>query len=301
MKQRTKLKIGTRGSALALRQAAIVKELLIDVVDDIEIIPITTTGDNIKDKNLDEFGGKGLFTKEIEEALLDKRIDIAVHSMKDVSTILPDKLLIPCMLPREDVRDAFISHIAPDLMSLPQGVKFGTSSLRRAAQVLQLRPDLEIVNFRGNVDTRLRKLEAGIADATLLACAGLIRGGNQSAITQIFDTETILPAVAQGALGIQCREDNAAVLELLRPLNHQETFDCVTVERIFLRALDGSCRMPIAGLARIEGEMLHFEGFVAARDGSLCHREKFSCNVNEACSKAQQLGTEMKGKINHAA
>ena len=288
------LKIGTRSSPLALKQAEIVKALLRNIVDEIEIIPFTTTGDNIKDINLDEFGGKGLFTKEIEEALLDGRIDIAVHSMKDVATVIPEGLVIPCMLPREDVRDAFISHTAPDLMSLPPGAKFGTSSLRRASQILHLRPDLEIVNFRGNIDTRLRKLQAGVADATMLACAGLIRSNNQDAITQIFSTDMILPAVAQGALGIQCREDNVNVLKLLTSLNHQETFDCVTVERIFLKTLDGSCRTPIAGLARIDGDVLHFEGLVASRDGKVCHREKFSCAVADAGGMAWQLGVEMK-------
>ena len=292
------MRIGTRSSPLALRQAQIVKNLLIHeqlfAPDEIEIIPFKTTGDIITNQNLDEFGGKGLFTKEIEEALIDNKIDIAVHSMKDVATILPAQLAIPCTLPREDVRDAFISHIAKDIASLPKGAKFGTCSLRRASQVLHLRPDLEIVMFRGNIDTRLRKLEEGLADATLLACAGLIRNNQHSYITSILNTDEMLPAVAQGALGVQCRVADKVTYSMLEYLNHKETFECVNVERTFLRALDGSCRTPIAGLATLDGDNIHFEGLVASRDGSICKRERFVCGLINAQDMAWELGKQMR-------
>jgi hydroxymethylbilane synthase len=268
------LRIGTRGSPLALAQAHEVRGRLMAAhklpESAFEIKIYKTTGDVILDRPLAEVGGKGLFTKEIEEALIAREIDLAVHSMKDMQTVLPDGLGIGAVLPREDVRDAFISLAYPSLVALPKGAVVGTSSLRRQAQVLRVRPDLKVVGFRGNVQTRLKKLADGVADATLLACAGLKRLGLADRITSEIATEQVLPAVAQGAIAIEIREDDAETGQLVAALNHEATAICVTAERAFLTRLEGSCRTPIAGLAELSAGTLSFRGMTFSPDGASC-------------------------------
>ena len=264
--QSTSIKIGTRGSQLALAQAYETRQRLMDAhglsEDDFEIVVIKTTGDMIQDRPLSEAGGKGLFTKEIEEALLDGRIDLAVHSSKDMPTCLPEGLELSTFLPREDVRDAFISSKYGSFAEMPAGAIVGTSSLRRQAMVKKLRPDLEVVMYRGNVQRRLQKLEEGVADATLLACAGLRRLGQAEVITSAIETDDFLPAVGQGAIGIETRNGDERILSLLESIHHANTERALACERALLGALDGSCRTPIAGLAEIDGERLRFSGLV---------------------------------------
>lgn len=285
------LKIGTRGSPLALAQAYETRSRLMEahgmpeVAFTIEVIQ--TTGDAVQDRPLSEIGGKGLFTKEIEQALLDGRIDIAVHSMKDVATWLPDPLVIDCTLPREDVRDAFISRKYKSIAELPQGVVVGTSSLRRRAQLLTMRPDLQLVEFRGNVQTRLKKLDNGVAEATFLACAGLRRLGNFD-IANPIETSTMLPACAQGAVGIERRKDDEAAAVLLTAIHHSETFTRISAERAFLAELDGSCRTPIGGLAELDGDTLRFRGEIIRPDGSEIHNGSWDGSVSDA----EQIGAE---------
>ena len=221
-----------------------------------ELVIIKTTGDRITDRPLIEAGGKGLFTKELEEALFAGDIDLAVHSMKDMPAILPQGLAISAILEREDPRDAFVSLKYASLDALPAGAVIGTSSPRRQAQVLRARPDLRVVGFRGNVETRLRKLEEGVADATFLACAGLNRLGLSQHITAAMPTDVMLPAVAQGAIGIEIRADDDATAQLIAPLNDAATALCVTAERAYLAQLEGSCRTPIAGYAELNGGSL---------------------------------------------
>lgn len=270
--QERPIRIGTRGSPLALAQAYEVRRRLMDAhglaEDAFEIVIIKTSGDKIQDRPLAEVGGKGLFTKELEDALLEGTIAFAVHSMKDVATVLPPGLALSAMLPREDVRDAFISLKHASIADMPAGSKVGTSSLRRAAQVRHRRPDLDVVGFRGNVQTRLGKLADEVADATFLACAGLNRLGMADKITQPVDTDDMLPAVAQAAVGLEIREGDEAVQDFVSPLNDEVTALCVTAERAFLRTLEGSCRTPIAGLARLDGGTLRLEGEVLSPDGS---------------------------------
>jgi hydroxymethylbilane synthase len=268
------LRIGTRGSPLALAQAHEVRERLGHAFPElaepgaIAVTVIKTTGDLVTDRPLAAIGGKGLFTKEIDEALLGGAVDLAVHSMKDVPTILPDGMAIPSILPREDPRDAFLSRKAATLAELPAGATIGTASLRRGSQILARRPDLKVVSFRGNVQTRLRKLEEGQVDATLLALAGLRRLGMAEHATAILSTEEMLPAVAQGAIGVACRTDDARVLHFLAALNDGESHVRVIAERAFLRVLDGSCRTPIAALAELRGGVLHFRGLLVEPDGT---------------------------------
>ncbi len=272
MATHNKIRIGTRGSPLAVAQAEETRENLKKSLqkDDsyFEIVIIESSGDKILDKPLREFGGKGLFTKEIEDALLDKDIDIAVHSMKDMPTMLPQGLEIACVLPREDVRDAFISNKYKSLDEMPEGATFGTSSLRRKAQLLAVRPDLNIVEFRGNVQTRLKKLEDGVADATMLACAGLKRLGKRDVITAAIDVDVMLPAVSQGAVGIECRSDNLTMVEALGHIDDHDTAICLDAERTFLAKLDGSCHTPIAALAIVKGMEMVFKGQVLLPNGT---------------------------------
>lgn len=266
------IRIGTRGSPLAMAQAHETRDRLKAAhdlaADQIEIVVIKTSGDRILDRPLAEVGGKGLFTKEIEEALFANEIDIAVHSMKDLETRMPDGLEVGAVLPREDVRDAFISLKHGSLGDVPAGATVGTSSLRRRAQLKSRRPDLDVVEFRGNVQTRMKKLADGVADATFLACAGLRRLGQAEAITVPIETADMLPAVAQGAIAIQFRGDDDATRARLEPLNDPMTALRVAAERAFLACLDGSCRTPIAGLAEIDGSRFRFRGQVLAPDGS---------------------------------
>ncbi len=264
------VKLGSRGSPLALVQAHQVRDRLIAsgmAADEISITVFKTSGDRIQDRPLSEVGGKGLFTKELEDALLAGTIDAAVHSMKDMSTRLPDGLHITAVLEREDVRDAFISLSARNLADLPPNAIFGTSSLRRQAQLLRLRPDLKIVAFRGNVQTRLKKLGDGVAMATLLAVAGLKRLDMADRIAQIIDTHILLPAAAQGAIGIEIRTGDDRTAQRMAALDHQPTHLAIAAERAFLDTLDGSCRTPIAALAELRNGRLRLRGEVISPDG----------------------------------
>ncbi len=272
----TPLKIGTRGSPLALAQAFETRRRLMAArglaEDACEIVVIKTTGDDraliAADRPLKEIGGKGLFTKEIEEALLAGAIDIAVHSMKDMPVAQPEGLILDCYLPREDVRDAFVAPTVARLADLPEGAVVGTSSLRRRAQLAYRRPDLKLVEFRGNVQTRLKKLSDGTAQATFLAMAGLNRLGMAHVATAPIAPEEMLPAVAQGAIGIERRVADGVVAELLAVIHDRSTGERLAAERAFLAALDGSCETPIAGLALHEGDGLWLRGEILRPDGS---------------------------------
>ena len=299
-------RIGTRGSPLALAQAYETRDNLIEAFPElgadgaIEIVVIKTTGDKVQDRALMEVGGKGLFTKEIDDAMLDGDIDIAVHSMKDVPTYLPDGIHLPCMLERRDVRDVFISLKAKSLWDLPEGAVVGSASLRRQAQIKARRPDLEVVTFRGTVQTRLKKLEAGDVDGTLLAAAGLKRLGMEEHITEALDAEEFIPAVGQGAIGITCMENDARANELLAAINHEKTVVRVTAERAFLAVLDGSCRTPIAAHAWYDGNAtLRFHGLVAKPDGREVHQVERSgpASLTAAENMGRDAGLEVKGQI----
>jgi len=295
------LRIGTRGSALALAQASEVRARLLAAhpglgPDDIAVEVIRTTGDRVQDRPLAELGGKGLFTKEIEEALSAGAVDFAVHSMKDVPTALPEGLGIVALLPREDPRDAFLSPQADAPASLPAGAVVGSSSLRRQAQLLALRPDLRIVPFRGNVDTRLRKLDGGEVAATLLACAGLHRLGLAARAARPLPPEIMLPAVAQGAIGIEARLGDRRVLDLLAPLDHPETATAVAAERALLRTLDGSCRTPIAALARLDGERLTLAAEILRPDGSGRLTARREGPAADAEAMGLDAGAELRGR-----
>ena len=235
-----------------------------------EIVEIKTTGDQIQDRPLSEVGGKGLFTKEIEQALFDHRIDVAVHSLKDVETAPPEGTELAAILEREDVRDVFISRKYASVRDMPAGAKLGTSSIRRRSQALYINPAVELVDFRGNVQTRLDKLARGVADATFLARAGLNRLGYQEDFFHDVSIAEMLPAAAQGAIGLQIRSDDAATRAMVAPLNHQPTALCVTAERAFLAELDGSCRTPIAGFAELVEGQLRFRGEILSLDGKSC-------------------------------
>jgi len=288
----TVLRIGTRGSPLALAQARQVRERLAAArglpIDRIELVVIRTTGYMIRERPLSELGGKGLFTKEIEEALLARTIDLAVHSAKDMPTVLPPGLAITAVLPREDARDVFISRKAKTLSDLPQGAVVGTASLRRQALVKRLRPDLAVVSFRGNVETRLRKIDAGEVDATLLALAGLKRLGLADAATAVLSLDEFLPAVGQGIIAIEARADDKSARGLLDAVNHADTATVLAAERAFLAVLDGSCRTPIAGHATVDAGRLHFRGLIAKPDGS----EVFETRREGAKADAVALGAD---------
>ena len=260
----------------------------------VEIARIRTTGDRVQDRRLAEIGGKGLFTKEIDAALLDRRIDLAVHSLKDLETWLPDGVEIACILPRDDPRDAFLSPRAPSLAALPPGAVVGTASLRRQAQLLRRRPDLKIVPLRGNANTRLRKLEAGEVDATLLALCGLQRIGLADRATEILPREVMLPAVGQGALAVECRAEDKAVRCLLAPLHDAMSAACATAERAMLAVLDGSCHTPIAGLAEAADDQLTLEGLLMTPDGSSEVRLSGSGRITDAAAIGTALGEELR-------
>jgi hydroxymethylbilane synthase len=287
------LRIGTRGSALALVQAAELRQRLaqahaeLAAPEAIETVTIKTTGDRVADRSLAPLGGKGLFTKELEEALLAGAIDCAVHSAKDLPSLLPPGLALTCHLPREDPRDAFFSLKAASLAELPPGAVVGTSSPRRHAQVLHARPDLRVVPLRGNVDTRLNKLEAGAIDATLLAVAGVKRLGLADRITRILPAEEILPAVAQGAIGIESRAGDARIRRWLDALDDRATAACVTAERAVMAAIEGSCRTPMAALAELGADgMLSLRALIIRPDGSEC----LTAARRGAASQAAMLG-----------
>jgi hydroxymethylbilane synthase len=297
------LRIGTRGSPLALLQAEEVKRRLLAAHAhlapvEIEVVAIRTGGDRVQDRPLAAIGGKGLFTKEIEEALLAGQVDLAVHSMKDVPTLLPDGLEILCLPPRADPRDALLAPTARALDELPRGAVVGTSSLRRRAQLLRRRPDLRIVEFRGNVGTRLRKLADGVAEATLLAAAGLARLGHDDLGAVPLAPELLLPALAQGALGVEARKGDEQAARLLAPLDDAPTRACIAAERAFLAALDGSCRTPIAGLARLDGEgRLGFEGEILSPDGT----QVFAAGRQGTAAEAAALGRDAARELRAAA
>ena len=296
------LRIGTRGSPLALAQAEIVRTALIAThpalaeAGAVEIVPIRTTGDQVQDRTLAEIGGKGLFTKEIEEALIDGRIDLAVHSMKDMPTFLPDGLAIGAVLAREDPRDVLIAPAAKSIATLPHRAVVGTASLRRQAQLLARRPDLQVKPLRGNVGTRLEKIARGEAAATLLALAGLKRLGRTDAATAILSIDEMLPAVAQGAIGIEIRAEDSRVRGFVAPLDHRPTAIAVTAERAMLAELDGSCRTPIAGHATIDGTTLVLRGLIALPDGTESHHghERGDVTRDGAESLGRALGRRLK-------
>jgi hydroxymethylbilane synthase len=285
------LRIGTRGSQLALFQANWVKGRLIETHPDLQVtlIRIKTTGDKIQDAPLAKIGGKGLFVKEIEEALIQKRIDLAVHSIKDVPTEFPKGLLLPVITKREDPRDVLISKDGNPLKNLPEGAKVGTSSLRRQAQLLHFRSDLELIPLRGNLDTRLKKLQTMDFDGIVLALAGVRRLGLESRITEIIPTEISLPAIGQGALGIETRMDDDEVQEKVHFLNDKDSWAAITAERAFLKKLGGGCQVPIAAFARISGSVLRIEGLVGTIDGRRLIRHHMEGPIDEV----ESLGTQL--------
>jgi hydroxymethylbilane synthase len=291
----TPLRIGTHGSPLALVQARTVRDRLAVALgrsaDSVELKIIRTTGDTIVDRPLAEEGGKGLFTKEIEEALIRGDIDLAVHSAKDMPTFLPKGLMLAACLEREDPRDVFISAKAKTIAALPQGAKVGTASLRRQAIMKRARPDLEVAPLRGNVETRLRKLDGGEADAIILALAGLRRLGLEGRATRIMSADEFLPAAGQGAIAIETREDDAATRALLAKIDHADTSTAVAAERAFLAVLDGSCKTPIGAHAIIEDETVRFRGLIARPDGSTAHdiaatgARSDAVKIGESCAR----------------
>jgi hydroxymethylbilane synthase len=289
------LRIGTRGSKLALAQSEWVKKRIEGRHPraQVQLVRIKTTGDKILDSPLAKIGGKGLFVKEIEEALLNERVDLAVHSMKDVPASLPEGLILATFPEREDPHDAFVSIKCANLDQLPQGARVGTGSLRRAAQLLHIRPDLELLPLRGNVDTRLRKLEAGEFQAIILAAAGMRRLGFEDRITQLLSTEQILPAIGQGALGLEVRRDDEQTIGLINFLNDEETQVTVEAERAFLRELEGGCQVPIAAFSRLNGGRLDLEGMVAELDGSKIIRDR----ITGARDEAEDMGVRLARRL----
>ncbi len=283
--------IGTRGSKLALWQAEWVRSLLMENNPGltVELMKIKTSGDKILDVPLAKVGGKGLFVKEIEEAMMRGEIDLAVHSMKDVPTELPEGLHIGAVLEREDPRDAFISGTVKTFAEMPQGAKLGTSSLRRSCQLKSARPDLEIVSLRGNLDTRLRKLDEGQFDAIILATAGVKRLGYEERIAEILDAKLSLPAIAQGAVGIECRIEDTFINDLIAPLKHRETEICVMAERAALIKLEGGCQVPIAAHAVLTGDTIVLDGLVGSVDGETIIRS----HTEGASAEAEALGTAL--------
>ncbi len=300
------LRIGSRGSPMALSQTGLVRDRLRALHPDLaadgalEIVAIRTTGDRVQDRRLAEIGGKGLFAKEIDEALIAGRIDLAVHSLKDLETRLPEGVEIACVLPRDDPRDALLSPRAASLAALPQGAVIGTASLRRQAQLLRRRPDLRIVPLRGNANTRIAKLEAGEVDATLLALCGLERIGLAHLATEILPPEIMLPAVGQGALAVECRAGDDRVRRLLGPLHDPRSAACSAAERAMLAVLDGSCRTPIAGFAELDGDRLTIEGLLLTPDGSAETHGRRSGPMAEAAALGAALGEELRRRAGPA-
>jgi hydroxymethylbilane synthase len=297
------MKLGSRGSPLALTQSGLVAGQLARLTGGAqEAFPIQsfiTSGDRIADRRLQDSGGKGLFTKELDEALRDRRIDAAIHSLKDLPTRMPEGIVLAAIPSREDPRDAFISHKAPSLKSLPQGAVVGTASLRRQAQTLHLRPDLKIVTLRGSVETRLKRLAEGTIDATFLALAGLTRLGLQHHATALIDSEEMPPAPGQGALAITCREDDTRTRELLAKLSIADFEIAVAAERGFLEALDGSCRTPIGALATLKDGKLAFLGEVLSPDGGRCWRRSetvLAGSQAEAAALGRKIGAAIRAE-----
>lgn len=290
-----KIKIGTRGSALALWQANWVKDRLETRHPglSVELVKIKTKGDKILDTALAKVGGKGLFVKEIEDALIRNETHLAVHSMKDVPADLPEGLIIDAIPEREDVRDAFIAREVSTWKDLPQGARVGTSSLRRQSQLLSRRPDLTMIPLRGNVETRLKKLETENLDAVVLAVAGIKRMKLEDRITEYFSDDIMLPAIGQGALALEVREDDREVRELIRFLKHPDTETAMAAERSFLRTLQGGCQVPIAALARVDGDTVRISGLVADTDGSSVFRDSAEGPADDAA----RIGSELAARI----
>ncbi len=295
------IRIGTRASKLARAQAEMVQDALAKQLPDaqFELVAMTTAGDRELHKKLTDWGYKGLFTKELEDLLLTGEIDLAVHSMKDVPSILPDNLIIAGMLERADVRDAWVSPHCASLAEVPAGATIGTSSARRRAQLLHQRPDVQVVEFRGNVETRLRKLDEKIADATFLASAGLTRLNLNQHIRELIAPEIMLPAVAQGAIGIECRADREDICELIAKISHAPTMNALAAERAFLQLLDGSCRTPIAGLATLTHDKLHLRGEVLSLDGTDRHFREITGDACDAAALGKTLGEELHAIAGH--
>lgn len=293
-------RIGTRGSPLALAQAHETRRRLMEAhglpEEMFEIVVLSTKGDRVLDRTLAEIGGKGLFTAELEEQLSDGRLDLAVHSSKDMPTLLPQGLYISAFLPREDVRDAFVGKAAARLMDMPAGSLVGSASLRRQALIKRLRPDLRVTVFRGQVDTRLRKLADGEADATLLAMAGLNRLGKPEVATEVLDPELFPPAPAQGAICIESRMGDRRTDDLIAAINHPATWTAVSCERGFLATLDGSCRTPIAGLARVEGEYIAFHGMILTPDGARHHEIRAEGRASDSAAIGRRAGEDIREK-----
>lgn len=296
----TILRIGTRGSPLAMAQAHETRERLMAAhglpAAAFEVIAISTSGDRIQDRPLSEAGGKGLFTKEIEEALFAGRIDIAVHSSKDMPTKLPDGLELSAFLPREDARDAFVGKVANTIAGLPQGMKVGSSSLRRQALIRRMRPDLDVVMFRGNVQTRLRKLDEGVAAGTILAYAGLKRLGLEHVVTDLMPLDIFPPAPGQGAIGIETRTGDREAERMLAAIHHVPTGQALACERAFLAALDGSCRTPIAGFAAIDAGQLSFRGLIISPDGTQSHTVELQGPAEEAVRIGDEAARTVRAK-----
>ena len=290
------LRIGTRGSAMALTQAGLVRDRLRREYPEIaaELVTIRATGDRVQTRLLSEIGGKGLFTKEIEEALFDRRIDLAVHSLKDMETALPSGLEIGAILARDDPRDALVARDGAGFAHLPRGARIGTASLRRRAQLLRHRPDLQILPVRGNVDTRLNKLAAAEVDALVVALCGLERLGRAEVVSEILEPAVMLPAVGQGALAVERRQADERVRRLLMPLDDAATASCVAAERAMLAALDGSCRTPIAGLATIAGDSLSLQGLLLSPDGDAERRGEIAGAVGDAVVLGSELGARLR-------
>ncbi len=300
----TVLRIGTRGSPLALAQAHETRARLMaahDLPEDaFAIAVISVMGDRIQDRPLSEAGGKGLFTKEIEDALLDGRIDIAVHSSKDMPTALPRGLELTAFLPREDPRDAFVGRAAQTIMDMPRGSTIGSSSLRRQALIRRMRPDLSVITFRGNVQTRLRKMAEGVADGTMLALSGLKRLGLEQVITDLMPLDQFPPAPGQGAICIESRADDDRARVLLAAIHHKPTGQALACERAFLAALDGSCRTPIAGYARIDGGALRFNGTILTPDGNKSYAIESDGPAADAATIGRAAGEEVRAKAGAA-
>ena len=294
------LRIGSRGSQLALRQAEELRARLVAAHPElgaagaIESVVIRTTGDRVTDRPLAEIGGKGLFIKELEEALNDRRIDLAIHSLKDVPAFLPDGLSIAAHLPREDSRDALIARSgAAALRDLPRGASVGTSSPRRQAQLLNVRPDLTIVPLRGNVDTRLAKIAAGAADATVLALAGLKRLGRESEASAVLSAAEMLPAATQGVIAVEIRDDDARCRTLLAAINHRQTAICASAERALLETINGDCRTPVAALATLDGNRVALDAMLLSPDGKACHRVARSTTTGRARELGREIGAAL--------
>ena len=291
-----KIIIASRESLLAMWQAKFIRQRLIELYPqtEVSILGMTTRGDQILDVSLSKIGGKGLFIKELEQALLDKKADIAVHSMKDLPMNIPDGFMLAAITEREDPRDAFLSNQYADLETLPEGSVVGTSSLRRESQLRAQFPRLQVEPLRGNVQTRLRKLDEGQYAAIILAAAGLKRLELGHRITALLSTEMSLPAVGQGALGIECRADRPELVTLLQPLHHLETAQCVETERAMSRILGGSCQVPLGGFAEIDEDILHFRGFVATPDGKRIISEEVSGKPENGVMMGEQLAQNLK-------